>query len=602
MKNEKAPDVFYTKQIEDLKAKLRMINQKRQRIAWQRLFTVLLCFFVVYGTWNVAAVWIIVAEIVIGLTVFLLIVSKDADAKNEMTNSQQLITINEKEINILNHNYQQYETGEAFLPDHHIYAEDLDIFGKASLYQYVNRCTTQQGKQLLASRLLYPLSKQQIESEQQAIEEIKNKTGFLQQLQAYGLANPLFLSTEKKINEWLQSPLLFTNKKWSWLAAFFPFFTIAFLFLYMIDIVPAGLFYLVLFGCYLFSFFISSKINSTYELLSHSARQTETLQKQLSLIENESFTSEKMLRLQQQLVSGLGSQTSAEIKKLYKVLNRFDIRLNHFAFFFLNTLFLWDLQQLLSLNKWRRQNSKNVASWFSVMAETEVSSSFGVLAFNKPGWCMPVVTNEFFRCNGENLGHPLLPEEKRVDNSFSLNGKGKIGIITGSNMGGKSTFLRSLGINIVLAFAGAPVCAESFSVTVVKLMSSMRIADNLAESTSTFYAELKKLKAIIKAVNNNENAFILLDEILRGTNSLDRHAGSVALLKQLIQKEAVALIATHDIELAKLELEYPKAIHNYHFDVQAEGSELYFDYKLKTGICRSMNASILMKNIGIELD
>lgn len=185
---------------------------------------------------------------------------------------------------------------------------------------------------------------------------------------------------------------------------------------------------------------------------------------------------------------------------------------------------------------------------------------------------------------------------------FDLQGKPKIGLITGSNMAGKSTFLRSLGVNMVLAQMGAPVCVKNFLLSPARLMSSMRIADNLAENTSTFYAELKKLKTIIEAVDRHEPVFILLDEILRGTNSFDRHKGSEALIAQLIRQKAVAVIATHDVALAKLETHYPEAIENYHFDVQVEGEELYFDYKLKQGVCTSLNASILMKKIGIELN
>ena len=169
-------------------------------------------------------------------------------------------------------------------------------------------------------------------------------------------------------------------------------------------------------------------------------------------------------------------------------------------------------------------------------------------------------------------------------------------------MGGKSTFLRSIGVSVVLALMGAPVCAKSFTISSVRLMSSMRIADNLAENTSTFYAELKKLQNIIEAVNHQEKVFILLDEILRGTNSLDRHTGSKALIKQLINQNAVAIIATHDIELTGMENEHPQSIANYHFDVQVDkNDELYFDFKLKQGVCTSMNASILMRKIGIEM-
>ncbi|MDQ2753649.1 MAG: hypothetical protein M3R72_11570, partial [Bacteroidota bacterium] len=389
---------------------------------------------------------------------------------------------------------------------------------------------------------------------------------------------------------------------WQWLALLFPVFTIALLFLYITTVVSSSLFWLMVFVCYLIAFFISSKISATYELLSRVSGEIGTLQRFLQTIEEESFVSDKLIHLQQLLQNKKGNTTSIEIKKLHHILNRFDVRLNTFLFFFLNTFLLWDLQQMLALNKWKQANEQNIQEWFTAIAEIEVSNSLATLFFNHPTWCMPLIADAFFTIKGSGIAHPLLPEQNRVDNNFSLEGKGKIAVVTGSNMGGKSTFLRSVGVNTVLALMGAPVCAGHFVVSVVKLMSSMRIADNLSENTSTFYAELKKLKSIIEAVNEQQPILILLDEILRGTNSLDRHTGSVALLKQLIKKQAVAIVATHDVELAALKDEYPQAIHNYHFDVQAAGNELYFDYKLKEGICKSLNASILMKNIGIEIE
>ncbi|HRP18347.1 MAG TPA: DNA mismatch repair protein MutS, partial [Ginsengibacter sp.] len=208
----------------------------------------------------------------------------------------------------------------------------------------------------------------------------------------------------------------------------------------------------------------------------------------------------------------------------------------------------------------------------------------------------------YFLIKGTSVGHPLITADKRVANNINIPSQGKIMLVTGSNMAGKSTYLRSVGVNCVLAFCGAPVCATEFQVSDVAIISSMRIEDNLQESTSTFYAELKKLKAIIDRVNQGERVFILLDEILRGTNSTDRHTGSKALIRQLIEKQSVAIIATHDLELAAMKDTYREHIDNYHFDVQVNGEELYFDYKLKEGICKSMNASILMKKIGIELD
>ena len=284
-------------------------------------------------------------------------------------------------------------------------------------------------------------------------------------------------------------------------------------------------------------------------------------------------------------------------------MNRFDARLNVFAFFFLNSFLLWDLRQLLALNKWKQTHKESVTHWFAAISQMEVLCSLASLAFNQPHWCFPEIAEDHFTLIGKDFGHPLIMPAKRIDNTFSSMGTAKVALITGSNMGGKSTFLRSIGVNAVLAMMGSPVCAASFTISPVKLMSSMRIADNLAENTSTFYAELKKLKQIIEAVDQKEKVFILLDEIFRGTNSLDRHTGSIALIKQLIRQNAVAVIATHDVELTRLKDEYTQSISNYHFNVQVDkNDELFFDFKLKSGICQSMNATILMRKIGIDME
>jgi DNA mismatch repair ATPase MutS len=239
--------------------------------------------------------------------------------------------------------------------------------------------------------------------------------------------------------------------------------------------------------------------------------------------------------------------------------------------------------------------------WIAALAEMECLASLGNLAFNHPRWCFPVFTEEPGVFISDELGHPLIEESKRVSSNFSTKGPAQISLITGSNMAGKSTFLRSVGVNTVLAMAGGPVCAQKLLISNLRVISSMRVSDNLEESTSTFYAELKKLKYIIESVNRKEKVLLLLDEILRGTNSADRHTGSTALIRQLVQHGAVGLVATHDLELASLEQDYPSHIHNYHFDVQVENEELFFDYLLKKGVCTSMNASLLMKKIGIEL-
>ena len=315
-----------------------------------------------------------------------------------------------------------------------------------------------------------------------------------------------------------------------------------------------------------------------------------------------SFTSSYLLSLQQRLNPSGGDRASVSIRTFHTILKKFDYRLNWVVFLFLNSFLLWDLRQLISLNVWKRKNRHRLSDWITVIAEMEVSISLASLVFNEPEWCFPELDENYFHFYAAGIGHPLISPGNRVTNDFLMEGGGRIAMITGSNMAGKSTFLRTLGINTVLAGMGAPVCAQRMSLCDLKMISSMRVADNLAENTSTFYAELKKLQYIIDAVNRRERVFILLDEVLRGTNSTDRHKGSRALVRQLQQSGAVAVMATHDTELALSESMANESVCNYHFDAKIVGDELYFDYKIKKGICESLNATTLMKKIGIHFE
>jgi DNA mismatch repair ATPase MutS len=597
-----SPEQFYQQRISELQIKLKKLYKRRTLIGWLRLIIILITIVAVYYTWHLD-IPIIIAIIIVGLSFYFFIVAKDTDNKEEIENLETLKKINEKELQYFSGKYDDNYDGKNLEPEHHNYAADLDLFGKNSLYQYINRCNAENAKQLLAKRLLHPLNKTEIFEQQQAVKELSEKILWRQQVQAYGLKNEISLSTEERILQWLQSEEKhFDHSFFKFLLFFFPIITLSVIYLFIADYINTGVFTLLLIGFFSIAGSFSKKITPVYNLLSKVVSEIGVLYNELNWFEKESFQSEYLKTLQQKLKQDSSITASKEILHLKKILTRFDARLNIVAFPVLNTLFLWDLWQYKALKKWKQQNKSIVPNWFEAIASLEVINTFSTLSFNHPGWCFPNIADEYFILKGEEIGHLLIPENQRVNNSFKINGIAKIDLITGSNMAGKSTFLRSIGVNMILAYAGAPVCAKSFTVSISKLMSSMRIADNLAENTSTFYAELKKLKSIIDAVNNNEKVFIMLDEILRGTNSLDRHTGSSALIKQLIRKDAVALIATHDVELAKLENDFPANISNYHFDVQVSGEELFFDYTLKTGICTSLNASLLMKKIGIELN
>jgi hypothetical protein len=413
---------------------------------------------------------------------------------------------------------------------------------------------------------------------------------------------PVKENTRANAVQWIrEDDKFFRGAGWKIFVNLYSLITLGSLAAAIMGYIPGAVFGFLFVIYFIVSIILSRNTIRPYIQLGGIVKEIGTLQQMVEWIERSEFQSPLIRELKSS--SALQNEPAyRQIRKLRAILDKFDLRLSIVGLLFFNSFLLWDIRQMMALNAWRAKNKMHMEHWFRLIAEMEVLNSLASLHFNHPSWCTPAIVDEHFHLDGKNIGHPLIHENSRVNNGFAIHGIARTALITGSNMAGKSTFLRSLGVNLVLAQAGAVVCASEFIFSPVRLMSSMRIADNLAENTSTFYAELKKLKTIIEAVNRHEKVFILLDEILRGTNSYDRHIGSAALIAQLVKENAVAVIATHDVELAVLKDKFRNNIENYHFDVQVEGEELYFDYKLKTGICQSLNASILMKKIGIRLD
>ena len=279
------------------------------------------------------------------------------------------------------------------------------------------------------------------------------------------------------------------------------------------------------------------------------------------------------------------------------LMNFLDTRLNVLVGVILNLFFFFDLHIIRLLEKWRISGRERLDGFFRVPASVDSAISFATFHFNHPGFCWPEIVETGLEAI--DLGHPLIPEEIRVVNDLVTVGGKRIFIITGANMAGKSTFLRTLGVNMILAGAGAPVCSSVFRFEPLAVITGMRTTDSLAESESYFFAELKRLKRIVEMLKTGDKILILLDEILKGTNSADKHNGSVALMRKFAENDCLALIATHDLSLGQLAEAFPSTVENLHFESYIEGSELRFDYRLRQGIAVNMNASFLMKKMGI---
>jgi len=491
------------------------------------------------------------------------------------------------------------DAGAEFFDPPHSYTSDLDIFGERSLFHFLNRAATSVGRRALAVRLQKQLDASKLLDHQAAVKELAGKLDFRQSLQACGLDIDDTGQKTDALRQLTEEKLLLLGKKTS------------VLWLYGLPLITLTLLVLSFFGIPwpVFLFFVipqvavnkmtGKKVASLYRSSSRHFKILKTYWKILREIEKENFESLRLTSLQGELWAG-ESTASLAIKKLAVLLEWLDARSSEFMHFLLNNLLLWDLQCVYRLEKWKRRYAAKAGLWLEVMGEIEVLASLANLAFNHPDWTFPQIRADGFCFKASSLGHPLIAGDERVANDFSMEGQGSLFIVTGPNMAGKSTFLRTLGVNSVLAFAGAPVCASAMDISFFQLITSMKSSDSLDKHLSLFYAELQRLKLVLDSLKNGPPIFFLIDEMLKGTNALDRHKGSVALIKQFLRSMATGIVATHDLDLAYLEKEYPQ-VKNFHFDSLIKGGALYFDFKLKPGICESFNALILMKKIGIEI-
>ncbi|WDF54781.1 MutS-related protein [Mucilaginibacter sp. KACC 22063] len=510
--------------------------------------------------------------------------------------------VNENEIeSILNHG-NIYNNGAEFADDKHYYAADLDIFGNASLFQLLNRAATAEGNNKLAGWLTAPANKNRVIDRQNAVKELADKNDWKLDIQAHLLFSKDNNGSQlSQLFRYLHTPLNLTGEKWlavcARIAPFLMFSLLALSFVFPIKsvVVIIGLINVGIAGSK------NQFINKTNVAVEKTGAALSNYAKAFAAIEGETWQADLNIRLAVAVASSGGISTSAKINLLHKLIDKFNYRYNILVGFFLNAFFLWDIRQMIAIENWKRQYHDSIEQAFVVLFEFEALCSLASLHINYPEWCFPQISSDNgYIYQAENLAHPLIKPGIRVENDYSLNGF-KIDIITGSNMAGKSTFLRTLGINAVLALSGAPVCAQSMEISVMQVVTYMRIKDSLNESTSTFKAELDRLQMLLKAVNDSDNIFFLIDEMLRGTNSADKYIGSKAVIEQLISEHGVGLVATHDLQLSQLEQQYPDYVRNFYFDIQVQDGEMIFDYKIKPGECKTFNASMLLKKIGIKI-
>ncbi len=511
--------------------------------------------------------------------------------------------INENEIKAINGEFLDFDVGEEFVSTDHAYSSDLDIFGHRSVFHSLNRTTTSIGRKFLSSWLnTFPenASTNEIIQKQEAVQELADKLDLRQNIQAHGRFIEDTMKRMESFQDLFDEPAAILGKKP--LIGFihlFPLVTIGgvvSVFFHLPWPVPVALVFIQ--G--IVNRFMGKARKRIYDLTSRNAKILTAYAKITAELEKENFASSKLKDYRSKLFLE-DKPASVHIKRLSTLLGYFDMRLSREFHLLFNNVLFWDLHCVYRIEKWKKKTGPVIHKWFDVIGNFEALSSFANTLFNNTDWTMPEFCGPEFRLEARSIGHPLIPKAENVHNDVILQNRGNVLIVTGPNMSGKTTFLKTLGVNIILAMAGGPVCAQQLVVSPLKLYTSMKVSDSLDKKLSLFYAELQRLKMIMDAILEKEPVFFLIDEMLKGTNESDRHKGAIALIKQLVDNAADGVLATHDLELTKLEKDFAGSISNYHFDGYIEGDKLLFDYKLKTGVCQSSNALELMKKVGIKV-
>jgi hypothetical protein len=513
---------------------------------------------------------------------------------------EELIRINRDEISCLNGEFKQFRPGNIYEDADHYFTSDLDIFGENSLYQFLNRTGLSSGGDKLAGYFIEGTPSAKIIPRQEAFSELSNKIHWRQMFQVNGNLAGDSKKDIQSLQGWLNSsPFLLNKPVFRILLLILPLLTLLCLIL-SLSIIPVNIpvfFVLLQLG------FVGIKLRQSNNSHSQLTRKFNLIVKYSELLkslEKEKFNSSLLNEVKSDLNTGNISSGHA-LKQLAGLVERFDWRINMVTGILLNGLLMWDLQCVLRLERWKKKHSDKVPYWFNVMAEFDALNSIANYHYSHPSAIFPQIQENGPVLHARGLAHPLIPLFERVGNDIDINSFGEYHLITGSNMAGKSTFLRTVGVNLALASIGAPVCAESMIFRPVTIVSSMRIKDSLSSRESTFYAELKRLRLIIDLHEDKDDVFVILDEILKGTNSRDKHFGSEMLIRQLIKFGSSGIIATHDLDLSRLEDEFPENLMNYCFEVEIDNQEFYFDYKLRRGVCKTMNATALMKKMGIQI-
>jgi DNA mismatch repair ATPase MutS len=529
------------------------------------------------------------------LGIFIFLVNRQSQQEEQKQLTSYLELLNKREAKAILFEPTDFSDGSRFADPHHPYGHDLDLFGAGSVFQYLNRSGTQLGEERLAHELKnLPFTEAELSLRQEAVKELGDRVEFRQRVWALGRQINDFSFDRSTLLSWLsEKPFIYGNTLYSVLRWGLPAITLIVVGFTIYNWSYFPLLFIMMIVQITIAGFRAKRIGEFQHVLSSGKKVLSNYARIFEELANHKVESVLMKKHHTFAVSAF-----EKVKEFSALVNALEARMNPIAMQFGNGLFLYDFHAVARLEKWRDQNASELPHWLESLGEWDSLLSLATLHYNFPNYAFAEI-NSRPELEGRDVGHLLLPDSIRITNNFDLGKPANIWLITGANMAGKSTFLRSLGVNFVLGSTGSPVCASRWRMPLIALRSGMRTTDSLQDHQSYFFAELYRLQSIMQELRSGKPAFILLDEILKGTNSTDKQLGSRELLRQLKDMKALVVLATHDIALGNLAEQYPNQIANACFEGKIENDQLAFDYTLHPGVAQKANATFLMRKMGI---
>ena len=587
---------YYKNSIQGYSVKRNKTAIHRNMLTVAKLLLFALFIWSLYSIIDIYSLWKVVALTVIAVC-FTIFTNEDNKVSGRLKLYDSLIECCNIELDYLYGNFSKLDRGDRYISPTHPYSHDLDIFGEESLFCSLNRTVTGKGADRLASLLTQevPDKREVIIERQKSVVELKNKLDWTLLFRATGMNNRVSESDIQYIDRWRKEPSFFNGKLHKYLLYASNLIMVALIIVSIIDpffVTIAGAWFVVQLSV---SIFFSKSISLFSERLGKFISSIGNYFYTIELIEKENFTSDLLREISAKF---FGQKNSIKaFRSLKRIYGDIENRSNLLGYLIMNGLYIRDLYIISAMDRWREFYINDIERGIEAMSEIDMLVSLANYSFNHPDYTIPEFTDNVI-IEAISVGHPLI-RGGMVTNDFKIDKLHSFSIITGANMAGKSTFLRTVGVNMALAYTGAPVCAKQLNLTTIPLFTSMRTTDNLAKGTSYFHAELLRLQSLVERALQERPIFIILDEMLKGTNSSDKLNGSLKFLIKLLEMPVSGIIATHDLALGELATSYPANFRNLCFEICHNDDDITYDYKLKEGISKNMNASILLEKMGL---